>query len=72
MDLKDDMPTAQEMIDAGIDPDLMGEVTAQMVKGNLTRNQVIAIFKGWLWVKRDQAFVNEVAEKLFEEENVDA
>ncbi len=46
MDLKDDMPTAQEMIDAGIDPDLMSEITAQMVKGNLTRNQVIAIFRG--------------------------
>ena len=64
MDLKDDMPTAQEMIDAGIDPDLMGEVTAQMVKGNLTRNQVIAIFKGWLWVKRDQAVVNGIFEDL--------
>ena len=69
MDMKDDMPTAQEMIAAGIDPDLMGEVTAQMVKGNLTRNQVIAIFKGWLWVKRDQAYVLEVAEKLFAEED---
>ena len=69
MDMKDDMPTAQEMIDAGIDPDLMSEVTAQMVKGNLTRNQVIGIFRGWLWVKRDQAFVNEVAETLFEEDD---
>ena len=69
MDLKDDMPTAQEMIDAGIDPDLMSDITAQMVKGNLTRNQVIGIFKGWLWVKRDQAYVLEVAEKLFAEED---
>ena len=52
IDITDDMPTVDELCAAGIDLDLMSIITMQLYKGNLSRNQVKAIFKEWLQRKQ--------------------
>ena len=52
IDITDDMPKVDELCAAGIDLDLMSIITMQLYKGNLSRNQVKAIFKEWLQRKQ--------------------